>query len=238
MKDLLEFLAKHLRVYAPAFLAVVGKPKTTILVRATGRNEDLENACLFGVVTLAIGFGLQAPLVPEGQDFLIIAGSLLIAKTVFILLYVCVIWGAFRLLGGTGSFDSTLTAYLYAVSPLYLSVILLNVISFGFLSAHDPALAKSGFPAHAIILGDARYERFVTESPGAAAGYVISVLLTFVAVFSWLLVCWGAFRILHDVPRWKSAIAFTVSYLALYPFTWLFVRMMSGLFGPKGPVLW
>ena len=238
MKDLLEFLTKHLRVYLPAFTAVVSGPKSAVAQHVSGAKEDLENALLFGGITLAIGFGIQAPLVPKGQDFMVIAGSILIAKTIFLFLFVCVVWGLFRLLGGRGSFEATLAAYLYIVSPVFLAVILLNLISFGFLSAHDPVLAKSGFTAHGIILGNANFEKFVTDSPGAATGYILSILLAYVAVFTWFLICWGAFREIHDVPRWKSAIAFVVSYAALYPFTAIYAKVMFGLFGPDGPVLW
>lgn len=55
--------------------------------------------------------------------------SVLAFKIVAILAFSAVTWGIFRMLSGKGDYETTLSAYLYVISLLYLLLLVLNLIS-------------------------------------------------------------------------------------------------------------
>lgn len=237
MKELLELILKHTSGYLPVLFAMFGRPKTTIATKVTGKNADLDNALLFIGISIAIGFALQAPLIPKGDDLMVTVGSTLVAKIVFILMFAGVIWVVMRLFGGHGSFEANLSAYLYVSGPLYLLLVLINILSLGLLSSLDPELTKQGNAAHILAWQGAWLENFISDAPAQSVSYLVSRLLLWVVFFAWLLICWGAFRKIHGVTRWRSSAAFVLSYVALYPVGWIVIWILIGLFGPLGPSL-
>ena len=50
-------------------------------------------------------------------------------------------------------------------------------------------------------------------------------------VFVWGIVCWGAFRRVHDVTRRRSALAWLATALAFFPFVWSLQFIQLGMFG-------
>lgn len=234
MKDLLERIFKYLPHYVSEFASMVGQPKRTIIARNSGDPEDLNRAMLFVGVTVAIGFVLQSPLLGPEDDFVALAGGLAAFKIVAILSLSAMVWGAWRIVGGTGGYVPTLVAYLYTISPFYLASIVLELIGIGIVRRYDPETAQvlQSHLASSDAKGAALYG-FLQAQPGPAVGYLLVMGLLVVGFLVWPVICWGAYRDLHGVSRSRSAAAYCLSFLALTASAFLVQFLILGLFGTE-----
>ena len=138
------------------------------------------------------------------------------------------------MLGGQGDYITTLAAYLYVISPLYLALILLNVLTLGILTGYDPELA------HAWRFGpvgevEQEIAQLTESAPDTAFAVSIAWLLQTLLLYLWFAVCWGTFRELHGLSKARSFFAYLLAgslfYLALWG-SWYVIR---GLYGSGQP---
>ena len=167
MKDLVEILWRNLTLYIPVLAAVVSAPRTTI-ASLLEEKDRLAKALTFTGVTVAIGFLLQAPLTAEGTDILTVGGSMIAYKLIAILVFAGVIMAAFRVVGGKGSFEATLCAYLYVICPLYLALVVLDAVTLGALSSWNRDAALRWSLAREISQAD--IDALFAARPGLGAG--------------------------------------------------------------------
>lgn len=229
MKDLIEIILKGLAQFVPVMAAVVASPKKNILAQLQAQTDRLNRAMTFCGIAIAIGFAFQAPLVPADRDFVTIAGSLLAFKIISILTFVGFITLGFRWLGGRGSYESTLCAYLYIISPVYLFLVVTHSINIGVLTSYDQQLAdiwRSGQ-----LLSETQINDFFNQAPLKAASVTLLWLVQIVFSFVWFLICWGVYRSLHQVSRIRSAMVFLVTTAIWYVYTFLSIIIMKGLHG-------
>ena len=227
MKDLVEFLSKNLAGYLPVLISVIAAPNRSVSKLIADGQDRLNRALLFGGITIAIGFAFQAPLLHKDQNFATIAGSILAFKIVAILIFSWAILLAFRLMGGKGSYETTLCAYLYVVSPLYLLWILLNVVNIGILSTYDPALAMS-WRSGQFLTAD-QIKEFTSTTPLRAASFMLLVIIQTFCTPAWFAIYWGTFRGIHQVSLFRATLAFLISVVVCYAFFVLSVLMLQGL---------
>lgn len=236
MTDLFALLLRSLRGYVPVLLALLHRPKTTILARLYDRPDPLGDAMAFFGITLGLNLALQAPMLAPEDAFPTVAGSLLVAKTMTMLVFNGAVALLFRLLGGRGGLVATFCASLYIVSPAYLFIVFTTLLGLGIVAGIDPDLAralKSGTASlpevHAILTGDA---------PGAAALLGLTSLLQFFGLVAWFLTCWGAYRAIHGVSRWRSALTYLAAWAIYYGAVRLGVTIQLGLHdGAPPPIL-
>lgn len=238
MKDLAERVFRQLPAYLPGLAAMVAHPKRTIIARSSGAEDDLHNALVFVGITVGLGFLLQAPTLAPEADFIMAATGMAAFKVVAILLFSAVIHGIFRLFGGSGSYLRSLTAYIYAVCPLYLVLVVLSLIAQGFVRAYDPelGLALRSNPLHFLQEPEA-LARFQREAPPLATGMVVANWLSSLVMVTWFIVCLGAFRVLHQVSRLRSALACVLIFIAWWPYAAILFFLAIGIFGPVAPPL-
>lgn len=229
MKDLIETILKGLVAYVPALVSIVATPRQTIRKLITDEPEVLNRALSFCGLTLALGFVLQAPLAHSEQDFTAYAGSLLVLRIIAVLTFAGFVVLLFRLVGGKGDYQSTLCACLYITSPVYLFLIVTNLIMLGVISQYDPEFAatwQAGKP-----FDEAQLHTFVQAAPSLAIGFLFLLLLQLSISVIWFMRCWGIYREIHGVSRLRSALVYLVT-TALWYLYWIgTLLVLKGLNG-------
>ncbi len=229
MKELVGFILKGLAGYVPVLVSVVTTPKRSILKLITHESDKLNKALIFCGISIAIGFAFQAPLLQPGQDFVTVAGSMLALKIFAILTFAGVILLLFRLVGGKGDYETTLCACLYIISPVYLFLIVTHVISIGIISTHDPELAIIW--RSTLSLKAEQIQEFVSLAPLTAIGFLLLWLFQLLISIIWFLICWGAYRTIHQVSWARSALAYLITTVMWYAYWMVTVLIMKGLHG-------
>lgn len=224
MKDLIEIILKGFLGYLPVLISVTTTPKPSILKLIANEPGKLNKALTFCFISIAIGFIFQAPLLKTSQDFVAIAGSILVIKIFAILTFAGVILLGFRLFGGIGDYETTLCAGLYITSPIYLFFVVTYVIGIGILSTHDPELALSW------RLGQLTPEQNLSNlSPLLASSFNVLLLSQFFISFVWFIVCWGTYRVIHQVSRVKSMLVYFFATIMWYVYWAITVLIIKGL---------
>lgn len=238
MKDLAERVLARLPAYLPDLAAMVAHPKRTIIARSSGADDDLRNALIFVALTVGLGFLLQAPTLPAEIDFIETAAAMAAYKVVAILLFSAVIHGLFRLVRGKAGFLRTLTAYIYMVSPLYLALVVLTLVSQGLLRAYDPelGLALRRNPLY-FAENPEVFTTFQDQEPLLAGAVTVVNTAGNFATLVWFIVCLGAFRAIHDVTRRRSALAGVLIVIAWWPYAFAILFLAIGMFGRMAPPL-
>ncbi len=235
MKELVELLWRSLATYVPILVAVVTAPRTTILARIAEPEGRFPRALSFVGVTVAIGFLLQAPLAKDGSELASVAGSMIAFKVIAILLFAGIITLSFRIVGGSGSFETTLSAYLYSVSPVYLFLVVLEMMTRGALDRFDPEVALTWAATRS--LPDESIDAMLAATPGLAATVTILMLVQIVGMVAWLLVCWRVYRTIHEVSAFRSAVAYVLAFVAVVLSAPLLRLIIDGIHGGKMPAI-
>jgi len=235
MKDLVEILWRSLATYIPILVAVVTAPRTTILEQIAEPEGRFQRALSFVGVTVAIGFLLQAPLARDASELMSVAGSMIAFKVVAILLFAGIITLSFRIVGGSGSFETTLSAYLYSVSPIYLLLILLDMMMRGALTRFDPEVARAWMITRS--LSDETLDVMFASAPGLAATVTLLMLAQLLGLLAWLLICWRVYRTIHRVSAPRSAAAYVMAFVAVVLASPVLALILGGIHGGKVPVI-
>ncbi|MBW4531530.1 MAG: YIP1 family protein [Aphanothece saxicola GSE-SYN-MK-01-06B] len=229
MKELLELIWHEFFVYLPILTGIIQSPVRTMLSLLEDRQDRLNRAFSFYGITLAIGLAFQAPLLLKGQDFVSVAGSLLILRTIAILTFAGIIQIIFKWLGGKGDYESTLCACLYIVSPVYLFLVLWHILGVGILATHSAQLATAWRLGNVIPKVD--LELLLKSSPILATGFFLAMVVRFVVSVLWFLICWKIYRHIHKVTKARSAVAYLVSMVLWFLYWNLIALIMKGLYG-------
>lgn len=238
MKELLEGVLKQLPGYLPALARLVTGPKTAILRWIKEATGDLTRPLVFAAVSVAIGFLLQLPQLGTEHDFTRLVASMAVFKVLALMLFAAILHLAFLAAGGRAGFAATFSAYLYIVSPLYIALVILETATLGVLRAYDPVVGAAARldPNH--LFADAeRWQTFATAAPGLALAYGLLNFAIVIVVLGWFVTCWGAFRHVHAVARWRSALAGLASLAAGLIFFSGMKYVLLGMFGTNMPPL-
>jgi hypothetical protein len=238
VKDLLERILKQLPGYLPDLASLLTRPKTAMLRWVGEAAGDLTRPLTFVGVSVAIGFLLQLPQLGKEDVFTTLVASMAVFKVLALVMFAAVIQLVFRMAGGHASFSATFSAYLYIVSPLYIALVILEIARLGTLRAYNPtiAIAERLDPGHLFADAD-QWRTFSTAAPGFAFAYGLLSLANVIIVFSWFVACWGAFRHLHGIARWRSALAGVVTLAAGAIFFSGLQYVLLGMFGARVPPL-
>jgi len=229
MKDLVEYILKGLAGYVPLLASIIAKPKRTISKLTTSEPDSLNKALTFAGFTIALAFVFQAPLVPEGKDFVKVAGSLLVLKIIAYLTFSGLMLAAFRLVGGKGNYLTTLCACLYITSPIYLFQIFTHVVCLGLIATHDPEFATIWNTN--VNLNEQLVQEFFKLAPVVAIAVAAILWFQFLISVIWFLICWGVYRNIHQVSWIKSVFVYLITTVLWYSYWWLTVLAMKGLHG-------
>lgn len=238
MKDLLERILKQLPGYLPDLASLVTRPKTAILRWVGEAGGDLTKPLTFVGVSVAIGFLLQLPQLGKEDTFTTLVASMAVFKVLALVMFAGIIQLVFRIVGGHASFSATFSAYLYIVSPLYIAGVILEIARLGVLRVYDPAIAVTVRVDPDYLVANAeRWRTFQAAAPGLAVVYVLLSLAWVFAVLGWFVACWGAFRQLHSIGRWRSTLAGVMTLVAGVMFFSGLQYIVLGMFGSRTPPL-
>ena len=229
MNDLISALLKQIRGYIPVLAAVVATPRRTIPERLYQRSDPLGDAFTFFGVTLALSLLLQAPLVGSEHDFIKVAATLLALKIVMMLVFNGAIAILFKLVGGRGGFIATLGASLYIVAPGYLFAVTMKLFGLGIITGTDPMLA-SDLKNGEVALVQAM-QTLSGAAPDVAMWINLLILVQLVVITGWYLVCWGVYRQIHEVSRFRSSLVYIAAWLFYAGVVNLDSVILRGLYG-------
>ena len=235
---MLERILKLLPGYLPDLASLVTRPKTAMLGWVGEAAGDLTRPLTFVGVSVAIGFLLQLPQLGKEDVFTTLVASMAVFKVLALVMFAAIIQLVFRMAGGHASFAATFSAYLYIVSPLYIAGVILEIARLGILRAYDPAIAMAvRLDPDYLVANMERWRTFNAAAPGLALVYVLLSVATILAVLGWFVACWGAFRHLHSIARWRSALAGVVALAAGVIFFSGLQYVLLGMFGSRVPPL-
>ena len=238
MKELLEPVLKQLPSYVPDLARLVTRPKTSIARWIAEEQAALARPVIFVALSVAIGFLLQLPRVDKDQSLTTMVAAMAGFKIVALIVFAAVVHGLFRLSGGQAKFVATLSAYLYSVSPLYIVLVLFDLASLGTLRGHaDPAFAAALRTDPFMNEHPALWKAFEAARPDLARTYVAIGVARLGVILAWFVACWGAFRALHGVSRWRSSLIGVAAPIAFYLFMQGMGLVMRGMFGTQLPAI-
>lgn len=230
MKDLIEAILKGLSSYIPMLASVVSNPKTNIPRLVREPSEPLRHALMFCGISVALAFIAQAPLLTGDIDFTTAAGALFAIKLFELLLFNAVLVLVFKLIGGTGSFETTLTASLYIISPIYLFLIFTQIIGMGILSGGDATIARN-WRLGTLDFASAEWANFILAHPAEAYATAALALFSMAATIGWYIYCWSIYRDLHELTRFRSTLAYLIAFVLFYAVAMLRIFAVRGLTG-------
>ena len=238
MKEILERILKQLPSFLPDLGRLLTGPKRAIVGWVEEAKGDLYRPLVFVGLAIGIGFVLQLPLLGKEHEFMATAASMGLFKLVALLAFATIIHLLFRIVGGRAAFSSSFAAYLYLASPLYMALVLLDLASQGVVRAVDPTLATATrvdpwyFVSH-----PERAREFAAAAPQLALAYGLLTYAKLLVVLGWFIACWGAFRELHGVKRWRSSLAGITAAPAFALYTQALEFVLLGMFGVRAPPL-
>lgn len=228
VKDLIEAILKGLTSYIPMLASVVSNPKTNIPRLVREPSEPLRHALVFCGISIAIAFVAQAPLLTEGMEFTTAAGALFAVKLFELLLFNAILMILFKLIGGTGTFETTLTASLYIISPVYLFLIFTQIIGMGILAGADPVIARD-WRLGTLDFASQNWANFVLAHATEAYAAAALGLFALAATIGWYIYCWSVYRTLHQLTRTRSAFAYLIAFVLFYGVAMLRIFAIRGL---------
>jgi hypothetical protein len=238
MKEILERILKQLPSFLPDLGRLLTGPKRAIVGWVDEAKGDLSRPLVFVGVAIGIGFVLQLPLLGKEHEFMATAASMGLFKLVALLAFATIIHLLFRIVGGRAAFTSTFAAYLYLASPLYMALVLLDLGSQGVVRAFDPTLvAAARVDPLYFVSHPERAREFAAAAPQLALAYSLLMYAKLFIVLGWFTACWGAFRRLHGVKRWRSSVAGLAAALAFVVYTQALEFVLLGMFGVRAPPL-
>jgi Yip1 domain len=238
MKEILERILKQLPSFLPDLGRLLTGPKRAIVGWVDEAKGDLSRPLVFVGVAIGIGFVLQLPLLGKEHEFMATAASMGLFKLVALLAFATIIHLLFRIVGGRAAFTSTFAAYLYLASPLYMALVLLDLGSQGVVRAFDPTLvAAARVDPLYFVSHPERAREFAAAAPQLALAYSLLMYAKLFIVLGWFTACWGAFRQLHGVKRWRSSVAGLAAALAFVVYTQALEFVLLGMFGVRAPPL-
>lgn len=238
MKDLLEPVLKLLPSYLPDLISLVSRPKTMIRRWTEDARGDLTPPLTFVAVSVALGFLLQLPQLGKEADVATLAAGMAVFKVLALVLFAAIIHVMFKMVGGRANFAVTFSAYLYVVSPLYLMLLITEIAALGILRAYNPAVSAAERLEPGQLMESAeRMRAFAAATPALARAYSLLIPARALVGFGWLIACWGAFRQLHAVTRWRSTLVGFATLAAAAIFFPALNYVLLGMFGLPTPTL-
>lgn len=228
MKDLIEAVLQSISKYIPLLVSVIANPRTTVPRLVHERDDPLRHALIFCGISIAITFVAQAPLLTAGQDFTTSAGALFMVKLFEVLVFNAILLMVFKLVGGTGTFEHTLSVSLYISGPIYLFVIFAQIIGLGLIASRDTELAFN-WRYGVLDTTSSQWTAFVNAYPGASLGLTALALVTLGVVIGWYIYCWRIYRDLHGLTRWRSVLAYILAFVFFCGVAYLRSLIIRGL---------
>lgn len=228
MKDLIEAILKGLTGYIPLLAKVVAAPRVNVPRLVNEPSDPLRHALVFCGISLAISFAVQAPLLAEGQDFVTSVGAFFLVKLFELLVFNAILVLLFKMIGGSGTFEQTLTVSLYVSGPVYVFVTFAQIIGLGLLAGQDTRIAMD-LRFGTLDFTSPRWADFTNTHPMEGYGLIALSLFTIAAVIAWFLHCWSIYRHLHDLSRLRSGLAYIIAFALFFAVAFLRVLAVRGL---------
>jgi hypothetical protein len=200
MNDLFSKALTALPAYISQVLGLLSGPKAFVLGRDLETAESATEAYTFLAITLFLSLIAQVSILPEQKDYLLSFASLAVIGAFGLILMSAALYFTWRIVGGTLSFKLFFIASCYFSGISTLLLVVFTLIGSGLLKYTDPdaltRLLHGGQPADPTSFG--------------YVGFGLIVCVGLIAVYVWIVVVWGAYRILNNVSRERSAVALTL----------------------------
>jgi len=229
MVELIKQVLAIIPTYFQELVSLVSGPKRFIAELDSRRELTIKKSLIF----LAISFFIVSVLhIPLTQGDLL---NDLAASSIFTLLNVsahaCVMYWAWRLVGGSAPLGKILPVYFYYAGVIELIMMVTYLVAVGGMKTADPAGYRQIIEA---ILAESVLEYFrqhgeeLLARPALLVGGLI-VVAGFGVAMAWLIAGWGAFRQLSGLPKLRSIPAGCLFVLFSVPVTVLTLCVAKAL---------
>ena len=211
VKQALEFIPWYLST----LLRLVVSPKKFVVQRISESDSTLKDGLIFWAISILIAWILSSTAAEVNN----ISG---IAKSVvfsFLLLSafgvaLCI---AFRLVNGRADLQKIAIIHLYYFSVLELLMAIAFILFIGAFRSFDPDFYK-GF---ATAANGGNMPQFIEKFNGGNSSTMLFLAIFALVLVSsfcfWIYLGWGAYRELHQLPKWRSGLAFILYLLLCIP---------------------
>jgi hypothetical protein len=210
VKDLIDKVLSSIPRYLTQLGFALSAPKSFAEAQVQSMDDIFLNSVVFSGITIAIVIILSATRIPEGQDFWLFAALTGVQIGIgFSLISVGVFLG-FRAVKGSARAPDVFALSWYFSSSMAIVYSVFQLGALGAFKILDRELYDSFFKAG--LEGGLQMPDGLYESPSY---WVFLVIFGLGSVFAlvYIFACWGSFRKLNSVGRWKSFIAFMIFLL-------------------------
>ena len=209
-------MVRQLLAYLPRYLSELGSvligPKRFIAQRNANAEEAFEDSVLFLICSSVVVFLLTARLLPAGTEIVLHLAGHAVTVVLGVSLFAVALRIAWAAVGGKSSVRSFFVTYGYFNGAISVVLFLFLLVANGVVRVFEPELyaaaremADLGFLEQVDELNKLGYG----DSPATVAALAIQVAGAIVTA-TWGFACWGAYRQLNGLGRWRSLGAFVL----------------------------
>ena len=230
-------LAKRVPRFADQFLGLINGPKRYLASLDLAAPDALADALLFFALALIVDAILGIPFAGEGADFWRDTAVAVVFQVLGLFAMSVLLFIAWRLLGGRAPLRHHLiyTLYLWGISVLILSFS--NIAAKGVMMVRRPdwfELYREYMTYLLVGSPEIEAEKFAALAESDALFLAMLVLLAgHLLMLAWFATGWGAYRVLNDSTRNRSALALLIFLVLAYPLNYL---LMAGQHAAGIPV--
>jgi hypothetical protein len=212
MKDLIEKILTYLPQYLTNFGLVFSGPKTFIASKNANADDAFFDAMLFLGVSVALSIIMTAPLQPAGKDLWTHVGSSSVVVLITVVLAATVVRIAWWIVGGRASPQSFFVTYAYFFGVIFVLLIAVQLLSFGFFKVFEPELYRQFIEA-------SQKKQPMPDMSGSSIPLIaLSIYgVGYVVLGFWGFLGWGAYRQLNGLGKLRSFGALMITGILTLP---------------------
>ena len=204
---------KRLLTYLIDFGAVLVSPKRLIAGRLADPEEAFVGARMFLSCSFVVMILLWASIPVPGTPIVVQLAGHAVEQLIGLSVLALVVWGAWAAVGARSSARAFFVVYAYFAGVIFVMFSLCLAVAEGIVRIFEPdvhqALQRFADLPHE---GGVRQleELGVLDRRAWVIAFLMQLFGSAGAVI-WALICWGAFRQLHGVGRWRSLGAMVIA---------------------------
>jgi len=233
MKEILDSFAAYVPRFLNELMGIFSGPKSFFRQLDINASDSLTNALIFYVLCLGLSFFLELPFITTAKELWIMFVVTLILFTIGSLLIAATYKISFRVVGGKGTFYKHFLLTLYVSGPAYIIFAFIAAASKGIVLSGAPdlyPLFKQFMDTSMSSAGSPDIDEFgiLFESIPTLTAIILGQLIWIVMIV-WIVICWGAYRYINDISKFRSVMAFIVLCVLQTPVYYLLIYAQRGL---------
>lgn len=202
MRELIGKVLAYLPKYIEVFGSLLAGPKRFIAKENSNADQTLDRSLIFLGISLVLVVVMQTRIRPSEYDFWTHLGLMAILCLAAVSLASVALRVSWWIVGGKTGIRSFFVTYSYFYSVVVVLITFSQLVSSGFLRVFDPDL----YTEIHLSKGQERNQIFTDALADGVTLWVTILIFVvgFVCVSIWGLICWGAYRELNNLSKFRS----------------------------------